>query len=83
MRFCFKVLDINNDGKISESDLFTIMKWCTIKKPLTNEDDTLPIDGSNPSLNRDQDMFLELFSADFCKIIKQINFKRKIKGKDD
>jgi hypothetical protein len=28
-------------------------------------------------------MFLELFANDFCKIIKAIDLKRKVRGKDD
>lgn len=32
---------------------------------------------------KSEDLFLKVFSNDFCKIIKTINFKRKVRGRDD
>lgn len=73
----FKVLDINGDKKITESDLFQIMQWTSVKDKskktvISSEDDT-----------EEKDMFLEIFAHDFVKITKSINYKRKVRGRDD
>ena len=73
----FKVLDVNNDKKLSESDLFQIMKWSS-----SNPQGALK-DPEQPSMNQENDIFLEIFSSDFCKIVKSINLKRKVRGRDD
>ena len=33
----FKILDVNNDKRISESDLFQVMRFCSSKSMLTEE----------------------------------------------
>jgi hypothetical protein len=34
-------------------------------------------------MDGEYDLFLDLFSFDFCKIVKAINLKRKVRGRED
>ncbi|CDW75780.1 UNKNOWN [Stylonychia lemnae] len=67
--FTYKIIDINNDKKLSENDLFQLMKLCA--QTNQKQDDQPP---------EDSDVFLEVFSADFVKVIKQINIKKQQKN---
>lgn len=85
--FVFKVLDVNNDKRISESDLFNVMRMCNIASNW-NSSDTQSVDKKSKQIQRvheplEHDMFLYLFAGDFCKIIKALNLKRKVRGKED
>ena len=47
--------------------MFQIMKWCQ----------------SGTGGSEELDIFLEIFANDFCKIVKNINMKRRVRGRDD
>lgn len=80
----FQILDLNQDKKLSENDMFDLMKM------------TSAIKGGyylNPDLHKNQkilplnehkfDLFLDVFSNDYIKIIKAIERKKDIKGITD
>lgn len=80
MQIIFKILDVDNDKKISEGDLFQIMKL-TESHPLLFANQESIEDGKNE--RSEVDLFLEIFSNDFCRIIKTIEMKRNVRGRGD
>ena len=63
----FKILDYNYDKKLSEADLFQLMRLTSS----TNEE------------QQEGDLFLEIFSNDFVKVTKSIGLKRRVRGRED
>lgn len=83
-KFAFKIFDVNNDGRISESDLFELIRMCQGLKegqvrPL--EINIAAQDHTIYSLReRPQDFFIDIFADDYNKIIRAIEKKKELKG---
>lgn len=87
-QFAFKIFDTNFDGKVSQKDMFELMhvstfnkkKDATLDKGLTFDNqadiDILPL-GKQRS-----DIFMDLFSSDYIKILKYIDEKKARLGDD-
>eukprot|EP00347_Sterkiella_histriomuscorum_P024204 403331951 len=71
-QFTFKIIDINNDRKLSENDMFQLMKYCSNKQSSQ----------SGFKMPEQTDLFMEVFSGDVVKIVKHINLKKSGKLQD-
>jgi hypothetical protein len=84
----FKIFDTTDDKKVSQKDMFELMHISTKNKKtqadldkgnvIENQTDTeiLPL-GKQRS-----DIFMDLFSSDYIKILKQIDKKKLREGND-
>jgi Ca2+-binding EF-hand superfamily protein len=64
-KFAFKIFDINNDGKLSENDLYDLMQLTSSNKIISLQEkgkDILTLK------KRESDLFIDIFWGDFNKI---------------
>jgi hypothetical protein len=85
-KFAFKIFDTNGDGVLSENDMFELMQQCQgivgikggflsqTKDQFIKEQEIIPLGVSK------HDIFLDVFSNDYIKIVKAIERKKKAKG---
>ena len=69
-KMAFEIFDVNKDKKLSENDMFDLMKMCSGTKPKADEQPQI--------LQLDQkmsDLFLDVFATDYIKIMKA--FRKK------
>lgn len=79
--FAYKVMDMNNDKKLSENDMFDLMKHTSAVKGGYYQNPELHRNADILPLNTKKfDLFLDVFSSDYIKIIKAIERKKDAKG---
>jgi hypothetical protein len=76
-RFAFKIFDVNQDKKLSENDMFELMKSCQTLKDEKDKSDPAEILHLNQFK---QDLFIDVFFNDYVKIIEAIERKKKATG---
>lgn len=76
-KFIFEILDTYHIEKVSVNSMFMFMQQMTKALP-TKKNPKIEI----LSLNQTEvDMFLDVFSADFCRLVAALNAKRKLVDK--
>lgn len=79
--FAWKIMDMNNDKKLSENDMFDLMKQTSAIKGGYYMNPDLHKNAEILLLNQKKfDLFLDVFSSDYIKIIKAIERKKDAKG---
>lgn len=79
--FAYKVMDMNNDKKLSENDMFDLMKQTSAVKGGYYQNPDLHKNAEILPLNQKKfDLFLDVFSSDYIKITKAIERKKDAKG---
>ena len=87
-KFAFKIFDVNADNRLSEQDMFDMMKYCSAIKGgyynqlETAQEDFLKQQEMSKLHVRKDDLFLDVFSNDFIRIIKDIDRRKKARGID-
>ena len=74
MKFAFKVYDINNDGFISNGELFKVLKMM-VGTNLNDEQIQQLVDRT--LIKADEDMDGKISFAEFCKMADQIDITSK------
>lgn len=75
--FAFKLFDINNDKRISENDLFELMKMMSFANG-SDSTDNKKVEFLNINEFQRKDLFLEIFSNDYIKILRAIERKMQL-----
>ena len=77
----FQIFDLNNDKKLSEKDMFELMEVSSAVKGGYYKNPDLNKNTEIIPLNRKkEDLFLDVFSNDYIKIIKSIERKKEAKS---
>jgi Ca2+-binding EF-hand superfamily protein len=75
-KMAFEIFDVNKDKKLSENDMFDLMKMCSGTRG-GKMDDAPVILALDQKMS---DLFLDVFSQDYIKIIKVLDRKKAAQG---
>ena len=82
-KFAFKIFDINGDKKLSENDLFDLMKFCSAQKGgyfKQSQEDYLKQAKILHLKDSLTDLFLDIFYNDYIAITQKMNNVKVNKG---